>query len=678
MGILIKEINEKRLPMNPKPTYEELEQRIKELERAEAEGRRAEKALLSSQKRFLTVLNSLDATIYVADMETYEILFMNKHMKDAFKKDATGEICWKVFRDGKRPCPHCTNDKLLDENNNPTGVCIWQGQNPVTGKWYINYDRAIEWTDGHLVRLQISMDITDQKKAEEQLRKSEEQYRDYFEGAFSGTYISNPQGKLIACNQEYKKIFGFDSTQQAMDTPIEKLSANPDERLEFLDLLKKEKRVTEYEPNLKKIDGTPLHLIENSSGVFDENNNLTQIRGFLLDVTEQKNLETQLMQVQKIEAIGTLAGGIAHDFNNILSSIFGYAQLAEIHIEQPEKAKEYIRQLIKGGQRAAALIRQILTFSRQSEFKKRPLSVYPLLKEALKLLRSSIPSNIEIRENIFSRAMVMADPTQIHQVIMNLCTNAYHAMIETGGVLTVKLDEVEISEQQSFPDLNILAGKYIKLEIKDTGHGIDKKNLGKIFDPYFTTKSAGKGTGLGLAVVVGIVKKQNGFIKSYSKVGQGSKFQVFWPIIEQNNAGNVSEKPKSDLFMGTEKIMIVDDEPQILDTLKLILEKKGYKISVFNNGASALHSFMETPHKFDLIITDMTMPQMAGDKLSAQILKTRKDMPIILCSGYSDTISKDKAIKMGISKYIQKPITGNSLACLIREVLDKNNDLSKQ
>ncbi|WP_457553792.1 two-component system sensor histidine kinase NtrB [Desulfobacula sp.] len=380
---------------------------------------------------------------------------------------------------------------------------------------------------------------TERKYAAEKLEKSEEQYREYFEEIFSGTYISTPEGQLIACNQEYKNIFGFNSTRHAMDTSIVKLSVNPDERLDFLNLLKKEKQLSGYKPNLKKVNGTPLHLLENASGVFDEKGNLTQIRGFLLDITEQKNLESQLLRAQKMEAIGTLAGGIAHDFNNILSGIFGYAQLAEIHIDQPEKVKEYIKQLIKAGQRAAALIRQILTFSQQSEFKKYPLSVYILLKEALKLLRSSIPLNIEIKENISSRALVMADPTQIHQVIMNLCTNAYHAMTKTGGTLTVGLHEVEISEQESVPDLNILTGKYIKLEVSDTGHGIDKKNMGKIFDPYFTTKELGKGTGLGLSVVVGIVKEQNGFIKAYSKVGQGSKFQIFWPIIERNESHNV-------------------------------------------------------------------------------------------------------------------------------------------
>ena len=660
--------------MTHKPTYEELEQEIKKLRHAESERRKAEEALRASQKRFRTVLNSLDATIYVADLETYEILFMNHYMKKIFKRDATGEKCWKAFRGNLSPCSHCTNDKLLDENNKPTGVCIWQGQNPFSDRWYINYDRAIEWTDGRMVRLQIAIDITDQKQAEEKLLKSEGQYRAYFEGIFSGTYISTPEGKIIACNKEYNKIFGFDSTQQALETPIHNLSVNPDERQAFLSLLRREKQVTGYEPNLKKINGTPLHLIENSSGVFDKKGNLTQIRGFLLDVTEQKKLENQLMQAQKMEAIGTLAGGIAHDFNNILAGIFGYAQLAEIHINQPEKAKEHIEQLVKSGQRAAALIRQILTFSRQSEFKKRPLTVYALLKEALKLIRSSIPSNILIQENILSKAMIIADPTQIHQVIMNLCTNAYQSMGEKGGLLTVGLYETIISKQESLPDLNILTGKYIKLEVIDTGYGIDKKNMEKIFDPYFTTKETGKGTGLGLAVVDGIVKKQNGFIKVFSKLGHGSRFQVFWPIIEQNFSPDDFMKKKIDLFTGTEKIMLVDDEPDILKTLQMFLERRGYKTKVFNDGKSALKAFIKSPDYFDIIVTDMTMPHMAGDKLSKEILKIRKEMPIILCTGFSEIISEDKALGMGICKYVQKPITGADLTALIREVLDKKKN----
>ena len=657
--------------MTRKPTYQELEQKINQLLQAKSEQRQAENTLKASQKSYLTVLNSLDVTIYVADLETYEILFMNNYMKTVLQRDATGHICWAAFSERSGPCPHCTNHKLLDENNKPTGVCIWQNQNLISGRWYLNYDRAIEWTDGRMVKLQIAIDITDQKKAEQQLKKSEEQYREYFEGIFSGTYISNPDGKLIACNHEYKKIFGFESIQHAMETNIKSLCVDPDSRIVFLNLLKKEKQVTGYKPNFKKNDGTPLHLIENSSGVFDEHGNLTQIRGFLLDMTEQKKLEGQLIQAQKMEAIGTLAGGIAHDFNNILAGIFGYAQLAEIHINQPEKAKEYITQLVKSGQRAAALIRQILTFSRQSEFKQRPLTVYTLLKEALKLIRSSIPSNIRIKENIVSKAMIMADPTQIHQVIMNLCTNAYHAMSAKGGLLTVGLHEIEISKEQSFPDLNILSGNYIRLEVMDTGHGIDKKNMAKIFDPYFTTKDPGKGTGLGLAVVDGIIKKQNGFIQSFSEPGHGATFHVFWPIIEQNKDPEVFVKKKADTFMGTEKIMLVDDEADITRTLQIFLERRGYQTHVFNDGKSALQAFAKDPAQFDLIITDMAMPHMAGDKLSCEILKIRKRMPIILCTGYSEMISEDKARSMGICKYVQKPITGSDMCALIREVLDK-------
>jgi CheY-like chemotaxis protein len=326
---------------------------------------------------------------------------------------------------------------------------------------------------------------------------------------------------------------------------------------------------------------------------------------------------------------------------------------------------------VKSGQRAAALIRQILTFSKQSEFKKHPLSVYIILKETLKLIRSSIPSNISIKENIFSKAMIIADPTQIHQVIMNLCTNAYQAMSNAEGLLTVGLDEIEIFEQKNFPGPEILKGNYIRLEIIDTGPGINKKNMERIFDPYFTTKETGKGTGLGLAVVDGIVKKQKGFIKAYSKAGHGSKFQVFWPIIEQSIVPEAFVKKETDLFTGTETIMLVDDEADILKTLQIFLQRRGYKIQMFNDGKSALKAFIESPQQFDLIVTDMTMPHMTGDKLSREIFKIRKDMPIILCTGYSETFSENKARKIGICKYVQKPITGSDLAALIREVLDK-------
>ncbi len=511
------------------------------------------------------------------------------------------------------------------------------------------------------------------KKIKKALKESEERYREYFEENISGKYISSPEGRLIDCNNEFERIFGFNTKQEALDTPISDIIIDLEERGNFLNLLKKEKQIIHYRPKFKKIDGTPVHLIENSSGIFDKEGKLDHIRGFLLDVTEQKKLQDQLFQSQKMEAIGTLAGGIAHDFNNILSSIFGYAQLAKLQIAEPEKAEKSIDQLLNGAQRAAALIQQILTFSRQSEYKTRPFKVSALIKEVLKLLRSSIPTNIEINENIFSDATIMADSTQIHQVIMNLCTNAYHAMRDTGGTLTIDLNEVNFSDFKNTPDLIIQSGNYLKLSVRDTGHGIDEKILKQIFDPYFTTKEIGKGTGLGLAVVDGIVKNHNGFIKSYSKVGHGSMFEIFWPICEQKVSDSISQKNKADLVIGKEQIMLVDDEMDILDSWKMLLKQLGYKIKTFRDGSSALKAFTNNPNYFDLIITDMTMPKISGDKLSAEVLKIRKDMPIILCTGYNENITHDKAKKIGINKYLQKPVTAQMLTFSIREVMKRHS-----
>ncbi|MCK5098668.1 MAG: response regulator, partial [Desulfobacteraceae bacterium] len=344
-----------------------------------------------------------------------------------------------------------------------------------------------------------------------------------------------------------------------------------------------------------------------------------------------------------------------HDFNNILSGIFGYSELAEINIENPEKAKENISQIVKGAQRATELVHQILAFSRQTEYQKQPLQFNNIVKEVLKLLRPSIPATIDIKENIISRATVLADPSQMHQVIMNLCTNAYHAMGEKGGVLTVKLSEIEILESDSLPDLKLLPGIYLKLEVKDTGCGMDKKTLEKAFDPYFTTKKEGKGTGFGLALVQAIVEEHNGYVNAYSEVDQGSIFNVYFPIVEKTDPP-IEKQKKEILIMGTEKIMVVDDEEDIRMGTQELLESCGYQVSSFCNGLEAFQEFEKTPYEFDLIITDMTMPKMTGLELSTKILNIRKDMPIILSTGYYENLTKDMVHRAGIRKYIQKPV----------------------
>ncbi len=637
------------------------------------ERKMAEKALQASHKRFLTVLNSLDATIYVSDMATDEILFVNKSMIESFGRDVIGEICWDVFRGESGPCPHCTKDQLIDENNNPTDVCVWQDKNPITGKWYINYDRAIEWTDGRLAKLQIATDITERKKIEEDLRLSEERYREYFEENISGTYISNPDGHLIACNEEYRRIFGFNSLKHALDTPINNFFKNSNDRIDFLKILKKEKRVTGFEPELLRSDGTPIHLLENASGVFDEDGNLKHIRGFLLDVTEQKKLEAQLQQAHKMEAIGTLAGGIAHDFNNILFPVLGHTEMLLQDIPEDSSTHDSLKKIYKGAIRARDLVKQILTFSRQNKLELKAIRLQPIIKEAIKFIRSTIPATIEIKEDIsFSCGSVKADSTQIHQIVMNLATNAYHAMNESGGKLKVSLKEIGSNEIDAITS-DMRPGRYACLSVVDTGIGIKKKLADKIFDPFFTTKEKGKGTGMGLAVVHGIVAHMSGIIQVHSESGKGTHLNVYLPI-ERRLSEKKRKQFEESIQGGTETILIVDDEEEIIIMEEQILKRLGYQVVSHTSSREALETFCKTPDKFDMVITNMAMPSMAGDRLAAELFKTRPNIPILLCTGFNETMSHEKVASLGIRGFVMKPITINILAQKIRHVLDEALD----
>ncbi|MCK5541819.1 MAG: cache domain-containing protein [Desulfobacterales bacterium] len=405
--------------------------------------------------------------------------------------------------------------------------------------------------------------------------------------------------------------------------------------------------------------------------IITESRDITEYK---LAALERKNMAVQLEKSQKMEAIGTLAGGIAHDFNNILSGILGYAQLTELSLNAPVKAKAHISQIIKGTKRAADLIQQILMFSRKSEYKKQPLFLYIVVKEALKLLRSSIPSTIEISESFSSRAKVIADATQMHQIVMNLCTNAYHAMVETGGLLTVQIGEVEISFDKDIFGQTIKQGQYLELEVSDTGLGMDDETLLKVFDPYFTTKEVGKGTGFGLSVVHAIIDEHDGFIKAKSSKGQGTSFYIYLPKVDQEGDLEISKKENRILKSGTETIMVVDDEEDIRIIVKEFLTELGYSVTTFENGAKAYKAFQNDPDYYDLIVTDMTMPQMSGDELSQKILEDRPSTPIIICTGYNEKLTEVQALEMGVQKFVQKPLSNEKLAVFIRTILDKDNE----
>jgi signal transduction histidine kinase/ActR/RegA family two-component response regulator len=382
------------------------------------------------------------------------------------------------------------------------------------------------------------------------------------------------------------------------------------------------------------------------------------------------NSEKQLQQVMKLQAIGTLAGGIAHDFNNILFPIVGYTELTMDDVPEGSQARQNLDEVLKAANRAKELVQQILTFSRQSSQERRPLKVQYLIKEATKLLRATIPSSIEIECNIDeSCGPIKGDPTQIHQIIMNLCTNAYHALQETGGKLEVSLKEIYISYEQSLDRVGMKIGKHIELMVKDSGHGMEPQVIERIFEPYFTTKEQGKGTGLGLSVIHGIVKSHGGDITVSSRPGNGATFKVYLPIIDDIEEEIHVIEPLI-AINGEERILLVDDEAQIIDIEQQILERLGYKVTPKTDSEEALEEFAAQPDRFDLVITDMTMPKMTGDQLARRMMDIKPQIPVILCTGFNEAISEEKALAMGIDKFVMKPIVKDELASTIRTVLD--------
>ncbi len=505
------------------------------------------------------------------------------------------------------------------------------------------------------------------------LRRSMNRYRTLFESAGDAIFVFDWEGQILDANRVACERLGY--TYRELTAMRRKEIEGPDTAMTVSQRRKilRDKGHVIYEAEYLRNDGSVLPVEANCRLIeYDyEPAILTIARDIserLRAQEEKAKLQAQLRQSQKMESLGTLAGGIAHDFNNILTPISGHAEIALFKIGRDHDAAKNIKGIIQAVDRARGLVRQVLSFSRQESEEKQPLQMHTILKEALRLLRASLPTTIDIQQNIARCGAVMANATQIHQILMNLCTNAGHAMREGGGVLDVSLSEVEIRAGDLADYLEMKPGTYVRLTVSDTGHGMPAEVLERIFEPYFTTKKEGEGTGMGLSVVHGIVKGHNGDIKVYSEQGKGTTFNVYLPCIEAK--AQTDDSPVADQIpKGSGNVLLIDDEEKIIEVMVQMLEYLGYSVTSFTDSPEALDSFRKNPDFYDIIITDMTMPGMTGDILARHVHAMRPGLPILLCTGYSRSVSRDQAKALGIQEFLMKPPTIGELARTVQRAL---------
>ncbi len=516
----------------------------------------------------------------------------------------------------------------------------------------------------------IFADITQRKSAEADRNRLVEAIKQ----AGESIVITSPDGSIQYVNPAFEKMTGYSKEIAVGKNPrFLKSGVQGTTFYKTLwDTILSGNRWTGQLVNKNKDGG--LYTSECSiSPVKDENGNVTNFVWISKDITRQIEAEERMSQAQKMEAIGVLAGGIAHDFNNILFPIVGHAEILMEDSPDESPLRESLNEIYTGALRARDLVQQILSFSRQEKNELKLMKMQPIIKEALKLIRATISTTISINQNLDPNCgAVKADPTQIHQIVMNLATNAYHAMEDTGGELKVSLKEVELGEYDLIsPDMK--PGAQACLTFSDTGKGMKKDIMNKVFEPFFTTKEKGKGTGMGLSVVHGIVKNMSGAIQVHSEPGKGTEFNIFLPVVKSTYEKQEAQASKP-IPGGHERILLVDDEEAIIAMEKQILERFGYKVTSCDRSIEALEAFRANPGQFDLVITDMSMPKMSGDKLAIELIKIRPDIPVLLCTGFSESMTDEKIKSLGIKGFLMKPIVIKDLAKKLREVLDEDKN----
>jgi two-component system cell cycle sensor histidine kinase/response regulator CckA len=629
--------------------------------------KQAGNALSESEKKFRNIIESMPLGMHMYELKADDRLefvdynpaadnilgvdnaqFVGKSAEEAFPALAASQIP-KMYR------------RVAREGTTWKSEQIDYEENQIKGAFEVY---AFQTSPGKMVA--AFRDITE--------RVQEEQERlllaTAIQQAAEAIIITDKDAVIQYVNPAFEKITGY-SSGEAVGRNCNLLKSGEQDDIFYQNLWRtiQEGKIWNGHFINKRRNGTLYREEATISPIKDKTGNITNYVAVKRDVTVEHRMEEQLRQAQKMEAIGTLAGGIAHDFNNILSSIIGYSELSLVGIQNKDRLRSNLEHILKAGERARNLVQQILSFSRKKEYEQKPVQISLVIQEVLEFLRASLPTTIQFRKNIKAKSsIVMADANQIHQVLMNLCTNAAHAMQEQRGVLEIGLIDIELDAYDALIYPGIVPGPFVELTVGDTGSGMEPAVMKRIFDPFFTTKTEDEGTGLGLSVVHGIVKSHGGEITVDSKLGEGTTFHIFLPRVER--ASSLQAHKIQSLPGGDESILFVDDEPEIVDVTRFMLESLGYTVATATSTAEALDMIQQEPHRFDLLITDQIMPHMMGVELVKNLRQIGISLPVILCTGYSDVIPGDEATTLGIKAILPKPISLKQLAPTIRRVLD--------
>ena len=539
----------------------------------------------------------------------------------------------------------------------------------------VSLSAGIIGLDGKPHILAIMTDVTDRKRAEADRTRM----ITAFEQAAETIVIADDKGIVRYANPAFEAVSGYSrlEVQGKSLTWFRSRDNDPEMIKEARRALGRGQAWRGRLINLRK-DGIPYEVEASISPVKSKAGHIINIVVVERDVTDEVRLEKQLRQAQKMEAVGTLAGGVAHDFNNILMAMRGYAEMAMRSIPEDSLARQDLDEIVLAGRRATDLVKQILTFSRQNEQEKSPVEVHRVFREALRFIRASIPATIEIRQNIDpSSGNVMADPTQMHQILMNLCTNAYQAMEGGPGILEVSVsDHVLEKDAKELSNPDLAPGPYVRLTVSDTGLGISPEVMERIFDPYFTTKEVGKGTGLGLSVVLGIVQSHGGAITVDSELGSGTVVNVYLPHCKaEPESAPITKAP---IEKPSQSIMFIDDDPKIVELVRRTLEPMGYKLTTFTDPTQALENLRGQADDYDLILTDLTMPAMTGLEFAKALFEIRPGMPVVLCTGYTEALTRKKVREMGFVELLIKPVVPSVLENIIPEILTKIGEADRR